>query len=194
MLVMSACAVLAGLEIFRMAAAIPVPVPPPADVRPVPDPAAASAQPVAAPPRPAPARPDSCTVRELTVRRQDLAIGAGVAYGRLVVTNTGRRVCTVQGYPVIEAVRAGHVALRSEPVPVPGGGPGPLIPLPPEQSASAAYRHTLARPPGCPRFERTQVVVPHTPVPFPLAGVDARACGYRVQALTGGAGATWNPS
>lgn len=187
MLVMLGFATLAVLEVFSMVSAAPAPAPPPSDVRPEP-------QPVAAIPLAAPARTDSCSGRDLRVRKQDLESGPGVAYGRLVLTNTGRRPCTVQGYPVIEGMLAGRIALRSEPAPAPDGGPGPLIPLKPEQSASAAYRQTLPGRPGCARYDRTQVVVPHTVSPFPLDGIGVPVCGYRVQALAGGAGATWIPS
>lgn len=151
-------------------------------------------------PQDAPARLDSCSGKNLRVVKQDLQSDVGNLYGRLVVTNAGQQLCTIQGYPEVRRLRASQVVLRSQAVSISEDKSGPLIFLRPSQSASAAYSFTVADPPSCPRYDRTQVLLPHDTAPLLLSDIDSKVrpglwiCRSRVQYFTEGVRATWQGS
>lgn len=151
----------------------------------------------AAVPRDDPARPDSCPGKDLRVVKQDLQSDGGTFYGRLIVTNTGRQPCTIQGHAVIREIQADHVVLRSQAISASVDNANPMVALKPQQNASAVYSFTAADTPNCPRHERTEVILPHTKSAVPLNQISSKAppgqqvCQYRVQPFAEGVSATW---
>lgn len=129
--------------------------------------------------------------------KQDLQSDGGRFYGRLIVTNAGRRPCTIQGYAVIREIQADHVVLRSQAVSASADNSNPVVALKPKENASAAYSFTAADTPNCPRYERTQVILPHTRSAVPLNEISSKVplglwvCQYRVQPFAQGVSATW---
>jgi hypothetical protein len=162
--------------------------------------APAGAQPVVQP-RPVvredPARPDSCPGKDLRVVKQDMPSDGGTFYGRLIVTNTGRQSCTLQGHAVIREIQADHVVLRSQAISASVDNTNPMVSLRPKQNASAVYSFTAADSPNCPRHERTEVILPHTRSAVPLNQISSKTppgqqvCQYRVQPFAEGVSATW---
>lgn len=147
----------------------------------------------------APERAAFCSIRELRLTEQYLADGVDGRRGRLLVTNTGRRECSVQGFPKIESTRAGQVTARSRAVDVPAGSQGSPVLLAPGRSASAAFVYTVTGRPDCPRYDRLTVTLPHAEATLPLGEAGPRlrtgswACGYRVQPFVDGLNAAWRP-
>jgi hypothetical protein len=90
---------------------------------------------------PLPATSIDCKVADLGGTLGESEGAAGTLYRALVFTNTGRRTCTIQGFPGVSFV-AGHDGLEVGDPAVRNGVKGPAVRLRPGSSAAAPLGFT----------------------------------------------------
>jgi hypothetical protein len=88
-----------------------------------------------------PALSSQCTVADLTVSLRGEDGAMGIMYRGLVFTNTGRRTCTIQGFPGVSFV-AGEDGHQVGQAAAWVGGKGPEVTLKPGASATAPLGFT----------------------------------------------------